>query len=124
MDALIAPRISREIRKRSSHAMTPAKPHMMAADYKDGRKMKRMTVLAMLWMTCSAIAIATVAAAAEARGAAVDAATEPGPFDKGTYNFALTASYLTPARFSEDELLNVNVSAGYFLWDNHSVNLE
>ena len=74
--------------------------------------MKRITVIAILLTTWGSLA-------GEAR-----AAEEPTPFDKGTYNFSITAAYIPHIRFSIDDLYNVNVSGGYFFWDNHSVNLE
>ena len=84
--------------------------------------MKRLIVLATLLTTCGSFPAA--ARGARAADAPADDDAADLYFKKGTYTFALTASYLTPARFSEDELLNVNISAGYFLWDNHSINLE
>jgi opacity protein-like surface antigen len=85
---------------------------MVAADYKDGRQMKRIMVLAAVLMTCGH-------ATRTAR-----AADEPTPFEKGTWNVALAASYLPPIRFSEDELYNLNISAGYYFWNNNSLNVE
>jgi hypothetical protein len=47
-----------------------------------------------------------------------------GPFDKGTKNFSLYGSYVTPIRYSDDRLYNLNVSGGYYFWNNNSINLE
>ena len=51
-------------------------------------------------------------------------AAEPTPFAKGTKSLTLSGSYIQHIRFSIDELENIDVSAGYFIWDNHSLNLE
>jgi hypothetical protein len=96
--------------------MTPAMPHMVAADYKDGSKMKRIIVIATLLLTtCGSASLAAAAPATRPADAA---------FAKGTYNFSLTGAYIQHIRFSVDELENVNVSYGYFFWNNNSLNLE
>src|SRR5206468_79178 len=46
------------------------------------------------------------------------------PFEKGTWNFSLSGSYVTPIRFSEDRLYNFNLAAGYYFMNNNSINLE
>jgi len=46
------------------------------------------------------------------------------PFEKGTWNFSLSASYVSPIRYSDDKLYNVNVAGGYYFWNNNSINLE
>jgi hypothetical protein len=56
--------------------------------------------------------------------AGVTQGQEHGPFDKGTWNVSLTGSYITPIRYSEDELFNLTLAVGYAPWDNHSLNLE
>ena len=77
--------------------------------------MKRIMAIATLLMTCGGVA--GVARAARA-------ADEPTPFDKGTWNASVNAAYIQHIRFSVDELYNLNLSAGYYLWDNHSLNVE
>jgi hypothetical protein len=95
--------------------MTPAMPHMVvAADYKDGPKMKRIIAMTTLLMLMTRGSLRAADADADGRV----------EFPKGTKSFALTGSYIQHIRFSIDELQNVDVSAGYFLWDNHSLNLE
>ncbi|MEA2710624.1 MAG: lipid 3-O-deacylase [Phycisphaerales bacterium] len=71
--------------------------------------MKRIIVITTLLMTCGWLRAAD---------------GEPTPFAKGTYNFSLTGAYIQHIRFSIDELYNVNISAGYYIADNHSLNLE
>jgi hypothetical protein len=51
-------------------------------------------------------------------------AQEQTPFAKGTWNFSLSASYITPIRFSEDRLYNFNLAGGYYFMNNNSINLE
>jgi hypothetical protein len=46
------------------------------------------------------------------------------PFDKGTWNFSLSGSYVIPARFSEDHFTSVTVAGGYYFMNNNSINLE
>ena len=46
------------------------------------------------------------------------------PFEKGTYSLTVTSAYIPPIRFSEDHLLNLTLSGGYYFWDNNSLNLE
>jgi len=59
-----------------------------------------------------------------APGATTATATEPTPFARGTWNLSLAGSYVSPIRFSEDHLYNFNVAAGYYFWNNNSINLE
>jgi hypothetical protein len=49
---------------------------------------------------------------------------EPTPFEKGTWNFSLSGSYITPIRFSEDRLYNLTLAGGYYFMNNNSINLE
>jgi hypothetical protein len=93
--------------------MTPAMPHMDAADYKDTVMMKRTLVMiaATLVMTCASFRTA-------------GGADEASDFAKGTKSFTLSGSYIQHIRFSIDELQNIDISAGYFIWDNNSLNLE
>ena len=71
--------------------------------------MKVATVLlAMLWMTCGAIR----------------AQEAPSPFEPGTWSLSLAGSYITPIRFSEDELATVDVGVGYYFAENNQINLE
>ena len=75
---------------------------------------KRMTVPA------AVLLLTTFGRPSAARGA--EGATLQ--FPQGTKSFALTSSYILPARFSEDHLLDVEVAGGYFLWDNHALHIE
>jgi hypothetical protein len=68
--------------------------------------------------------VAFVAAAALVSNSIAAAAEPDSPFEKGTWNFSLTGSYVQPIRFSRDKFTNVNVSAGYYFWNNNSINLE
>ena len=52
------------------------------------------------------------------------AADSPTPFEKGTWNFSLSGSYVSPVRFSEDRFYNVTVASGYYFMNNNSINLE
>jgi hypothetical protein len=90
---------------------------MIAADYKDDLMMNRLIV------TLAALVVMTGGPMSRAARAA-DVNADPTPFPQGTWTAAVTASYIQHIRFSVDELYNVDVSAGYFLWDNHSLNLE
>jgi hypothetical protein len=51
-------------------------------------------------------------------------AADPTPFDKGTWNFSLYGSYVTPIRYSDNRFYNVNAAYGYYFWNNNSINLE
>ena len=51
-------------------------------------------------------------------------AADQTTFEKGTWNFSLNGSYVTPIRFSEDRLYNFNLAAGYYFMNNNSINLE
>jgi hypothetical protein len=75
--------------------------------------MKRIgVVLAVLFTTCGSFRLAA-------------AADEPTTaFPKGLKSFTLSGSYIQHIRFSVDELENIDISAGYFIWDNNSLNLE
>ena len=79
---------------------------------------KRMVSVAVVWMTCGFAALAP----APARAAELN--SEPTPFPQGTWAASITASYTQHIRFSVDELYNLDLSVGYFLWDNHQLNLE
>jgi hypothetical protein len=61
-------------------------------------------------------------ARAQTQPAASDDAENP--FAAGTNTFSLTSSYVTPIRFSEARIYNVNLERGWYVWDNTSFNLE
>ena len=51
--------------------------------------------------------------------------TQPStPFAKGTSNFSLYGSYVSPIRYSDDHLYLASLTYGYYFWNNNSVNLE
>lgn len=81
--------------------------------------MKRIVAIAAVVLMTSALA---ATAPSPARAAELNSA--PTPFPQGTWTASLTASYIQHIRFSVDELHNLDLSAGYFIWDNHSLNLE
>ena len=54
----------------------------------------------------------------------VSAEDAPSPFQEGTQTLSLSASYIPPIRFSEDELLGVEFGLGYYFAENHQINLE
>jgi hypothetical protein len=70
---------------------------------------KTSTILAVILIAC---------------GFARGAAAEQTPFSKGTWNFSLSGSYVTPIRFSKDHLSNFNLAGGYYFINNNSINLE
>jgi hypothetical protein len=51
-------------------------------------------------------------------------AADSTPFEKGTRNFSLYGSYVSPIRYSDDRLYNLNIAGGYYFWNNNSINLE
>jgi len=46
------------------------------------------------------------------------------PFARGTQNFSLSASYISPVRFSEDRFYNFTLAGGGYFMNNNSINLE
>jgi hypothetical protein len=68
--------------------------------------------------------VITVLLASCASLRAVAGAEEPTAWPKGMKTLTLSGSYIQHIRFSIDELENVDISAGYFFWNNNSLNLE
>src|SRR5215212_2829926 len=104
MQALMASSAGRAARKRSSHAMTPAMPHMCEFG---GRA---PTIGRRRCPRCAALYVAAYGGSMHRAGwmvvigmlSVVSVVQAAEPFDKGTWDLELTGSFVTPIRFSED----------------------
>ena len=88
------------------------------------KRISSVVVVAILssWMICGTLRGAATADAPTTGKADPDEPTIA--FPKGTRSFTLTGSYIQHIRYSIDQLESVEIAAGYYFWNNSSLNLE